>query len=54
LAVAVAAVFQNIRAGVAGRNRPAEEGGGGPQVRRQGGYLVPHKLKTLREPNGGE
>jgi hypothetical protein len=36
-AFAVAFAFQKIRAGVAGRNRPAEEGGEGPQGRRQGG-----------------
>lgn len=42
-AVVLAAGFQNIRAGVAGRNRPAEEGGGGPQGRRQGGNVLPQR-----------
>ena len=37
-AFAVAVAFQKIRAGVAGRNRPAEVGGGGRRSgRRQGG-----------------
>ena len=31
-AFAVAFAFQEIRAGVAGRNRPAEEGGGGREA----------------------
>jgi len=48
-AFAVVFVFQEIRAGVAGRNRPAEVGGGGPQGRRQGGLILPKKeLSTVR------
>jgi hypothetical protein len=46
-AFAVAVAFQEIRAGVAGRNRPAEEGGGGPQGRRQGGDFLPQTLGTI-------
>ena len=45
-AVAVAAAFQNVRVGVAGRNRPAEVGGGGPTGRRQGG-IPPSTLDFL-------
>ena len=33
--------FEKIRAGVAGRNRPAEVGGGGPGGRSQGGGVLP-------------
>ena len=33
--------ISEIRDGVAGRNRPAEVGGGGPQGRRQGGDFLP-------------
>jgi hypothetical protein len=40
-AFAFVVAFQKIRAGVAGRNRPAEEGGEGPQGRRQGGVFPP-------------
>jgi hypothetical protein len=39
-AFAVAAAFQNIRAGVAGRNRPAEEGGGGLRTRWQTSHTL--------------
>jgi hypothetical protein len=43
--------FSGMRAGVAGRNRPAEEGGEGPEGRRQGGYLLPaHGFRKSRKP----
>jgi hypothetical protein len=45
LAAAFVLVFQQIRGGVAGRNRPAEEGGGGPQDRRQGGDFLPQIIR---------
>ena len=45
---AVVLAFQEIRAGVAGRNRPAEEGGGEPEVRRQGGNLLPARTAFWR------
>jgi len=34
-------VFQEVRVGVAGRNRPAKVGGEGPPGRRQGGRFLP-------------
>ena len=43
-AFAVAFAFQKIRVGVAGRNRPAEVGSGGPQGRREGGPLLPQSV----------
>jgi hypothetical protein len=45
-AFAVVFALQKIRVGVAGRNRPAEEGGGGPQGRRQGGDFLPNTQKA--------
>jgi len=49
-AVAIVFAFQQIRVGVAGRNRPAEEGGGGPPGRRQGGNLIPNFEKLYSAP----
>ena len=43
-AFAVVLAFEEIRAGVAGRNRPAEVGGGGPGGRSQGGNFLPASM----------
>jgi hypothetical protein len=40
LVVAFVVDFEQIRVGVAGRNKPAEEGGGGLKGRRQGGDFL--------------
>src|SRR5580658_10208608 len=45
-AFAVAFALQKIRAGVAGRNRPAEVGGGGPRGPQTGRKHPPSKLRV--------